>query len=216
MDQWMAFRAGEDARWENDQKGSGYTALCDQCNNVRGGKWYVPEFQEWADLGAEIVNGLRDEPRLDLLDAVNLKVSRGYPARFAKQIVLMLLAINAPEFGGVHQPLRDFVLTREATGLPSRYRLYLGLYDRDAARHAGLYWPMHFGAVSVTGFAATDILYPPYSYTLTIDEPTPSPGGCEITHLADLGYDDQQDVSLRLPYNWSLMPHDIAEPDEAG
>lgn len=212
----MAFRAGEDAQWENDQKGSGYTALCDQCNTVRGGRWYVPEFQEWAYLGAEVVNGLRDEPRLDLVEAVHLTVSRRYPSRFVKQVVLMLLAINPAEFGDEHQALRDFILTREATGLPNRYRLYLGLYDRDAARHAGLYWPMHFGADGITGFGATDILYPPYSYTLTIDEPTPSTGGCEITHLAEIGYDEQQDLSLRLPYNWTLLPHDIAEPDKPG
>jgi hypothetical protein len=39
----MAFVAGQQAQWENDQRGSGYFALCDECNNKRGGVWYGPE-----------------------------------------------------------------------------------------------------------------------------------------------------------------------------
>ncbi len=209
LDQWMAREAGERARWENDQKGSGYTALCDECNSKRGGEWYVPEFKEWAYLGADVLANAWKDAHLDQLEAVNLKVSRCYPARFVKQIVMMLLAINASEFGDAHQPLRDLVLTREATGLPERYRLYLGLYDRDVAQHRGVYAPLRVGPDGFSAFQATDILYPPFSYTLTIDESTPLHGGCEITRLAAVEYDTQRAVELRLPYNWALMPHDI-------
>ena len=62
LDQWMLFEAGEKARWENDQRGSGYSALCGTCNNERGGKWYVPELQQWVYLGADIVNNAREHP----------------------------------------------------------------------------------------------------------------------------------------------------------
>jgi hypothetical protein len=72
---------------------------------------------------------------------------------------------------------------------------------------------MHVDETEIIGFAATDILYPPFSYTLTIDEPTSSDRGGEITHLASLGYDEQEDVTLRLPYNTPLLPSDVGSPD---
>ena len=75
--------------------------------------------------------------------------------------------------------------------------------------------PLYVNENGITGFAATDILYPPYSYTLTIDEPPEAIRDGEITHLAELGYEEQKDVSLRLPYNLTLLPHDIGSPDRA-
>jgi hypothetical protein len=213
LDQWMLFEAGEKARWENDQRGSGYYALCDRCNNERGGKWYVPEFEEWAYLGAGIVNDIRRHPQRADIEAVSLKVSRCYPVRFVKQVVLMLLAINNAEFAADHEPLRRFVVERDAVGLPDRYRLFLGVFDEPVARHAGIYFPLHTNETGITGFAATDILYPPFSYTLTIDEPGEHTRGGEITHLADLGYDEQANVELHLPYNTPLLPTDVGSPD---
>jgi hypothetical protein len=209
----MLFERGEKARWENDQRGSGYFALCDTCNNERGGKWYVPEFKEWAYLGADIVNDIREHPERADIEAVNLKVSRSYPVRFVKQVVLMLLAINSAEFATDHQPLRQFVVERDAVGLPDRYRLFLGIFDEPVARHAGLYFPLHVDETGITGFGATDILYPPFSYTLTIDEPASSTRAGEVTHLAGLGYDEQSDVEIRLPYNAPLLPSDVGSPD---
>ena len=108
------------AQWENDQRGSGYFALCDKCNNERGGKWHVPEFQEWAHVGADIVQEVQQHPQYDDLVAVNLTMRRSYPVRFVKQVVLMLLAINPAEFAAAHEPFRAFVLGREAQGLPGR------------------------------------------------------------------------------------------------
>lgn len=213
LDQWMLFERGEQARWENDQRGSGYFALCDTCNNERGGEWYVPEFKEWAYLGADIVNGIREHPQREDVEAVNLKVSRSYSVRFVKQVVLMMLAINTAEFGADNERLRRFVVERDAVGLPDRYRMFLGVFDEPLARHAGLYFPVHVDETGITGFGATDILYPPFSYTLTIDEPSSNERAGEITHLASLGYKHQVDVELRLPYNAPLLPSDVGSPD---
>ncbi|RDI73557.1 hypothetical protein Gocc_2698 [Gaiella occulta] len=159
----MLFEAGERARWLNDQRGSGYFVLCDKCNNERGGNWYVPEFREWASLGADIVNDIREHPERENIEAVNLKVPPSYPVRFVKQVVLMLLVINTSEFAAEHEPLRRFVAERDLVGLPDRYRLYLGIYDEPLARHAGLYMLAHFDGSTIRAFAATDILYPPFS-----------------------------------------------------
>ena len=152
LDQWMLFEAGERHEWENDQRGSGYFALCDTCNNERGGDWYVPEFQEWAYIGADIVEDVRQHPQRDDIVAVNLTMRRSYPVRFVKQVVLMLLAINPAEFAADHEPLRRFVVGRDAVGLPrGRYRLFLGSIDHPVARHAGCYLPLHVDDNGITG-----------------------------------------------------------------
>ena len=213
LDLCMLLDRGELARWENVQRGSGYFALCDVCNNERGGKWYVPEFKEWAYLGADIVNDIREHPQRGDIEAVRLKVSRCNPVRFVKQVVLMLLAINTTEFAAGNEPLRQFVVERDSVGLPDHYRLFLGSYDEPLARHAGLYFAMHVDETGIVGFAATDILYPPFSYTLTIDEPITSERAGEITHLASLAYDAESNVELRLPYNAPLLPANVGSPD---
>jgi hypothetical protein len=215
LDQWMLFDAGETAQWENDQRGSGYFALCDKCNNERGGKWYVPEFQEWAHVGADIVQEAQQHPQYDDLVAVNLTMRRSYPVRFVKQVVLMLLARSIRRVRRRARAASRVRAQARSARTTRRYRLFLGLYDHPVARHAGCYHPVCVDENGITGFAATDILYPPYSYTLTIDEPTEASRDGEITHLAELGYDEQKDVSMRLAYNRTLLPHDVGSPDRA-
>jgi hypothetical protein len=53
-------------------------------------------------------------------------------------------------------------------------------------------------------------VYPPFSYTLTIDQPGPKRDG-EISEFASYGYDEMAEVMLRLPYNVTLLPHDFAD-----
>jgi hypothetical protein len=125
----------------------------------------------------------------------------------------MMLAINTAEFAADNEPLRRFVVERDAVGLPDRYRMFLGVFEEPLARHAGLYFPVHVDETGITGFGATDILYPPFSYTLTIDEPSSNERAGEITHLASLGYGHEMDVELRLPYNAPLLPSDVGSPD---
>jgi hypothetical protein len=174
----------------------------------------VPEFEQWVYLGADIVEDAREDPQHADVEVVNLTVRGAYPVRFAKQVVLMLLAINSEEFAADHGPLRRFVVEMEAQALPERYRLFLGMFDEPVARHAGVYWPAHFDESGFTHFAATDILYPPFSYTLTVDEPAELPREGEITHLVALGYDEQVDVELRMPYNAPLLPSNVGSPDK--
>lgn len=209
-DQWLAATGRGRGRYESQQRGSGYTSLCEACNN-RGGTLYVPEYELWVRAGGEIVQGLLDVDTRDL-EAIRATLHGVRPALFAKQVVLMLLALNRCEVGDKNPALREYVLHREAVGLPERYRLFLGIFDGEVARFGGVYTAMREDG-SRPPFHATDLVYPPFIYTLTIDEQAADPRPGEITWFTGIDPDDERDVKLRLPYNLAVFPLDHKIPE---
>jgi len=201
-DQWLSLGATGCGRYELQQRGSGYYAFCETCNNTRGGRWYVPEYELWVRAGAEIVLELKEEPPPGLVAHITLHEVR--PALFAKQMVMMMLALNGPEFGDSFPELREYVRERDATGLPERFRLFVSLLNVEVARYGGLYAAFNFATDKA--FSATDLLYPPFAYTLTIDEEGPDPRSGEITWFTTLAAGDERDVKLTLPYNLTVLP----------
>lgn len=95
------------------------------------------------------------------------------PALFLKQVVAVLASVNAPSFLDHHPDLRDYVLQRENLGLPLRYQFYLALTHPKSsiARFAGLSPLLRDGVWAVTW--VTDLVWPPFGYILTSDEPAP-------------------------------------------
>jgi hypothetical protein len=213
LGQWMSKAETGKGRYRLEQRGTGYYALCETCNNTRGGSWYVPEFEKWISVGAEGLRRLPD-PRPEGVIA-QMKLEKLRPALFTKQVVMMLLALNAPEFGADHPDLRGFVLDREARGLPTRYRLFLSLFDGDVGRWGGFYTAIPFDRDlrPLPPIGVTDLLYYTYAYTLTIDETAPKPRPGEITSFTDYGADDTPELSLVLPYGSVVMPVEQPIPD---
>ncbi len=213
-DEWLERVRTGTGRFEIQQRGTGYYALCEECNNTRGGAWYVPEFERWVGVGAELIRGVPDAaPSGGVVATARLQHLR--PALFAKQLVMMLLTINGPEFGEEYPELRAFVLDRDARGLPPRHRLFLSLFRGDVGRWAGLYVAMQVdssGQPSRPPILATDVLYYPFAYTLTIDEVGEAPGEGEITHFTTFRPDDEPELELKIGLNEVLLPPDEGIP----
>src|SRR6185437_5891809 len=103
-----------------------------------------------------------------------------------KQAVVMILAINGAEFARRQEALREFVLDRDRTGLPERYRVYLVLYRGPFARMVGLAGSLD--ARSGRQDMLTEVAHPPFAVVLTVDsEPGLLLGG-DITGFADVPY----------------------------
>jgi hypothetical protein len=103
--------------------GSGYYALCETCNTVRGNQWYVPEYRDWVWAGAEIVLALREEPPPpDTIIRVPLHGVR--PTLFAKQMVTMLLALNKPEVASSFPELQPVGRLSSPRRPPGRYAAF--------------------------------------------------------------------------------------------
>ena len=212
---WIEF-GGEDAltlgpdlpgaKGKHHQGGVGRFALCQRCNNDTG-SWYAPHFVTWCYRGIEIL--LRSEGRPSLFYLYDMQ-----PLPTIKQIATMFFAINSPGFREAHPDLVRFVLDRQRSGLPPKYRFYFYLTVSPRGRYVGVAgrYDMRRGEIHVL----SELSFPPFGYVLTFDSPTPEDELFEITHFAAYGYDERVDQWLRprvLPVD-SAFPVDYRTRDQ--
>lgn len=188
------------------QRGSGYYALCGDCNN-RTGRWYVRELAGWVHRGVAFLREYEDPDVLDA-DPLPRGVTVGFdgvrPLLFLKEVVSMLLTINGSQFGEANADLREFVLDRSRQGLPERYRFYLTLLEGPNARYAGLTGKSNLSTHQ--SLLVTELAYPPFAYSLVIGEPLKGLPTADISHYADMGADEQSDVVLDLLVGFAHTP----------
>jgi len=197
--------SGEMGGGELRDRGAGVNTLCADCNSLTGGQ-YVPELKVWTGRGMSIVLQATKEgqPAGNAVECVLKKVR---PALFLKQAVAMLASVNQPALLDYHPELRRFVLDREATGLPPRYQFYLGLTHPSSTvfRFAGLSPLVRDGIWCVTW--VTDLVWAPFAYVMTIDEPAALFPIGNISAFANRKYDQVEDAILQLPLLVGEQPY---------
>jgi hypothetical protein len=208
LEHWVILESGGPAQYRDQQRGSGYVTLCEDCNNRRGGRWNVPDFCLWARIGDEAIRRFPADETVTEVSFRPTKQLRSLP--FAKQIVSMMLALNEPAFGAAYPALRDFVMEKERVGLPDGHRLYLSLSDVGFARWVGRY---DFLGITLDGevetVVATELSYYPFTYVLAIGPPLRMGELADITEYADRPRSDIITEKLTLPVNGSFLPFDI-------
>lgn len=172
--------------------GTGAVTLCEICNVQLTGTKYVPHYCEWVKRCAGVLGHI--EGSLAAIDAepgctaLEVEISRISPLRIIKEIIAILLALNAegnPQFRIRHPDLTEFVLDESRVGLSKRYRVYAVLFCGPLAR---------FVPVSMKGNAhgrwwLTSLDHWPVAHILTVDEqehPPLLPFG-EITNFSESG-----------------------------
>lgn len=208
LDQWVVLESGGPARYQSQQRGSGYVTLCADCNERRGGAWNVGEFCLWTKTAAVLIGKF---PEGQTVTEASFRPRKPLkPLPFTKQIVSMLLALNLPDFGAQHPELRRFVMEKERTGLPEEYRLYLSLCDLPFARWVGRYG---FLGITLDGevetVTATELSYFPFTHVLAIGPPLRMGALLDITDFTRWSRNDVFDEKLTLPVNGSFLPFDI-------
>jgi hypothetical protein len=204
---------GADVKGTISQKGSGAYSLCRECN-TRAGEFYVPEFQKLHGTGIQALSEL-DLESLDKQPTagyVEMNITGVRPARLAKQIVTMVLAISPGGFALANPELAEYVRVPEKIGLPGRFQLYLALYAGPYVRYDG-------GSVALRlkddgGFATIplwELAYPPFSYMLTTDEREPPVETGKITNFTSAGLDDIGEVTmtLKVGFGHTAVPADF-------
>ena len=174
----------------------------------------MPHFNHFVHAGLQLVQDLPGAP--DRFD--DDPVARGAQVRVfevrrlavLKQIVTMMLAVSPwPEFGKAHPALSAFVLNRDQTGLPDRYRFFLSLNLGPLSRSLGL--SLHIDLRTGASTPVSEVVYFPFAYLMTIDAPVldaplwSSLG--EITGFANVPYEDTADVALALPIGFAHTPY---------
>jgi hypothetical protein len=199
VEQWLARVDGKPVtRGRIQQRGTGGFTLCESCNNLTG-RLYAPELESLSRAGAQIIAGLPPaaEQEANLEQAfVNGKIVGARPLRLAKQIVAMMLAINSDGFGRPDPEQPAFVHDPRLRGLPTRYQLYLVVYQGPTLRHV----PLSARLAPDTGVAhyISELAHPPFAYVLSIDEPSPALPIGNISHFADFDFDETAELELQL------------------
>ena len=202
VEDWLRFsETGEWSGGRIEQRGAGGQVLCEDCNN-KTGSWYGNELRVAANSGARI---LRESP-LDEFDGLlehrwaSVKFTQSetgpHPLRFIKQVVTMLLATSPVELSLAYPELGDFVLDKERSGLPDRFRFYLSLFAGPIARSTGVAGRMRLTPRRLD--TLVEVAFPPYAYLMTIDSEPDAVESEEITSFVDLTYDNKANVELSL------------------
>ncbi len=95
----------------------------------------------------------------------------------------------------------------QAVGLPSRYQFYLLLTHPKStvARYSGLSMRLASGTWCATW--VTDLVWFPFGYVMTIDEPKPLLPIGNISDFVRYGYNDETSLELQLPMLASEHPY---------
>ena len=203
---WLKRNEGGLDRGRIQQRGSGYYAACQNCNN-KTGHWYVRPYLDWVRRGVDVLGRFAHPDRLDRdpqLHHVTAAFTGMRPLPFLKQVAYMHLVVNGWEFARRNVALRDFVLAREATGLPDRYHFHLGLIYGPSARHVGI--GAKYSLETDTSAVLSEIAFPPFSYVLRIGERLPSLPPLDISSYASCSLDDVADLELSLLVGFTHTP----------
>lgn len=219
VEDWLKHDAdpdGPEPRRQIQQRGSGAYSLCEECNNLTG-RLYVPELSAWVQAGAEVLFGkpgfaaaYRDERRTVYAD---WKLQGCRPGRFLKQVATMLLAMSPPTLGDRFPELRSYARDPDKLGLPPELQLYLALYAGPNGRYAA-----GVAQVSLEPGGGIHHVYelaaPPFSYILSIDEPSLVIEAGNISNFATVGVEQTADVEMQLiiGYGETPLPLDFRSP----
>jgi len=209
-------------------KGTLWATLCEQCNNVVLGSWYVPDFCRFVQgVAAAISRESKGDPenlrkagpgpwiRIGTAEAIR-------PLCIVKVIAGMILALNAdtdPSFRERHASLVEFVLNRDLP-LPFPYRAYLAIHLGSYSVFAPTMFRYNKETSESIAFSAVE--NPPLAYILTFNEQHPDTdpflpiGG--LHNFGELAYDVQCtfEIDLLLGFRDSPVPGEYGQGEVPG
>ena len=221
--------------WQKKKKQGGYFAyvMCIECNN-RTGQWYGGEYKRLAKACSPFAHPS------NVGQIVPVKVPRLFPIRAFKQVLTMICATSSAEMSdewrGVLSPavsdwgaakfdrdislatksipsIRNFILDKEASGLPAGIRLYAYLIGNRAGRITGVVkmWSRRTGASVL--FA--EFGWPPLGWVVVFDGSVKDKL-YDVTAWSEYRYNEEVSITLNLPCYWleSRVPLDFRSPRE--
>jgi hypothetical protein len=140
-----------------------------------------------------------------------------YPLRLIKQVAAMFLTINSLDFrhSQVGQAVADFVLDREATGVPKELRFFGYLNHEGQFRYLPLM--LKFNIFEATICQMSEITHPPLGWVMTLNSESPDERLSELTNCGDVPYNVNATVQAlmhRLSTYMAMFPGDYRTLDE--
>ncbi len=221
--------------WRTSKKQGGHFAyvLCVECNN-RTGQWYGGEYKKLAGACAPFANPSNAGK------VVSIEVPKLFPLRVFKQALTIMCGTSHDEMSdewtgtmspaaadlGIAKPdkdislatkamplIREFILDKEANGLPAPFQLYAYLVINPAGRETGIVKMFSRSTGASALFA--EFAWWPLGWVLVFDGDIKD-DLFSTTGWSQYEYDEEVPLTLRLPCYWleSKMPLDFRSPME--
>lgn len=185
--------------------GMTFKTLCEDCNEYLGDN-YVETFKglylDFAHESGDILDGLdrdRDEFETDGVERYcRFDLNEGFrPLAFVKQVVSNFCATTAP---GSMLDCKDFLLDRESTSLPARYRLHMVVLPKLDGESVFSGW-MRVLFDDGTFCDMAFIRMPPFGFVLynTVSSTYLPDRAGDITPMSRMGWDLTGRITLVLP-----------------
>lgn len=171
------------------QRGGGGYTLCSKCNSMTG-DWYVKEYTNWAAQAATYLYHSQGEPGL----YYNF---HGFPLRFIKQVITILLSVAGPNFADRHPHLTNSIRNRRRRVTFHTERLYAYYNPSSRSRKHGV-----STLLDVTGGPSSmfvEFAFFPFGFLLSLDSPPPNSDLLDISFLSKFHYDDFTSIAIRMP-----------------
>ena len=169
--------------------------LCERCNNLTGG-WYGGAFVDFGKKGAEYLeNGYSGKMTL----AFDI-----YPLRIIKQVVVMMLAINPPDFRQKYPELEKFVLSKQTKYLSKENQFYCYYKFGKIARYMGS--QRIVDVFKGETHLVSEIAHWPFGYVMTDKDVNEL---CDISFFSKFQYNERRIITLDIPFKETNNPYPI-------
>lgn len=174
----------------HSNKGFGAYTLCERCNNNTG-EWYAKDF---ADFAIQAMNHLKAHEGAHGLHSIPFKIK---PLNIIKQITMMFFSANKGVILSADQELVDFVMDKEKTELPEKYRIYL-YYTLSKHKRMNGNSTIRTDNGLITNWS--EINFQPFGYLFSIDSPPPNQFMADITNFAMFPYNMEIELKINAGY----------------
>ena len=182
-----SFRYGKHKR---SHRGFGGYTLCAQCNNNTG-DWYAPAFVSFAKQGMEHFKEF-DIPQDKFEAEYILK-----PLNVLKQILTMFMSADKGKQLSSEKELVDFLLNKESSSLPSKFKVYL---YTTLSKHKRMIGPCVVYDPELGIQKWSEINFQPFGYLLADDSFPAHPDMVDISSFSNYKYNQRAVIALVLPY----------------
>lgn len=171
-------------------RGMGGFTLCETCNNNTG-DWYARDFADFAHQGMEIIKGL-ETPQYSIKGVYTIK-----PLNVIKQVLTMFMSVDKSGHLRTQKDLVEFILDKEAIGIPDKYKLYLYSTLSSKKRMMG-FSVVYDPKLGIQKWS--EINFQPFGYMLTEESEAAHKDMCDISNFGRKKYNEKVSIEITTAY----------------
>lgn len=177
------------------QRGFGGFTLCKSCNNNTG-DWYAQDYTNFAQQGMGVLQSVAANSKNPTAPKWVEATYRIKPLNVLKQALVMFTTADKAGVFREDMGLRNFILHRNSTALPKKYKIFMYHTLSKHSRQQG--YAVVYDSGNINHWA--EVSFKPFGFLLTIDSPPAHPLQLDITHFKNFRYECFVNTRLRMPY----------------